>query len=318
MSQKSSKRSSLSKNVLSCWLQNHFEVLISSLLRMRESLIGHLLTAAVIGLALSLPAGLYLGIDSLRAVSGDLQVSTRISVFLTEQASDDDASALAQRLRPNPDIQDIQVITRAQALDEFRQTDGFREVVDALESNPLPPVLLIEPAADASTDIVSLLVDDLRALPETTDVILDMLWLQRLQAMVEGGERLIWALSIILGLGLVLVVGNTIRLHIRNRQDEIEIVMMIGGTDAFIRRPFLYTGLWYGLIGGILAWLIVELTLMFLIEPAQLLGELYQQALPLHGMGIDGLMTLIGAGIAVGLGGAWLVVTLYLRRAEPA
>lgn len=302
---------------LRAWLRNHLEVFVSSLLRMRESLLGHVMTAAVIGLTLSLPAGLYLGIDSLRQLTGDLEITSRISVFLQASANDKDAEALAKRLRPNPDIHQIEVITRAQALEEFRQAEGFREVVGALDDNPLPPLLVVDPAPDTDTALIEALVEDLEALPETDHVILDLAWLQRLQAMIQAGDRLVWSISIILGLGLALVVGNTIRLHIRNRQDEIEIVMMIGGTDAFIRRPFLYTGLWYGLLGGVFGWIILELVLLWLFEPAKLLGLAYQNELLLQGPGLNGLLLMMAAGIAVGLGGAWLVVARYLRRADP-
>jgi cell division transport system permease protein len=154
-------------------------------------------------------------------------------------------------------------------------------------------------------------------LPQIDQAVLDLEWVQRLYSMMALGKRLVIALAALLALGVLLVVGNTIRLAIESRRDEIVIVKLVGGTNAFVRRPFLYTGLWYGLGGGILAWLIIGFGLFWLSSPVAELAGLYRSQFELQGLGIgDSLMMWLCGGL-LGLAGAWLAVSRHLGAIEP-
>jgi cell division transport system permease protein len=278
-----------------------------------------LMTSAVIGIALALPVGLHLLIDNLQQISGGWQHGASISLFLQQQISDSQAAELAEKLRHHRHIESIQLIGKAAALDEFRRLSGFGEALNALDTNPLPALLVVQPVAKSSdTQGAQRLVEELALLPEADLVLLDLQWVKRLQALARIAQRGVLVLASLLGLAVLLVIGNTIRLEIQNRQDEIDISKLIGATNAFIRRPFLYTGTWYGLFGGCLAWLLVSLSIGLLREPVANLANLYQSAFQLQSLDGTGALLLLAGSAGLGLGGSWLAVARHLSRIEPA
>jgi cell division transport system permease protein len=303
---------------LAAWARHHVQSLHATLARFVHDPISQLLTAAVIGVALALPSTLYLTVENLARVAGDLDSTGQISLFLDEALSDADAQDLAKRLAHNPDISAIEIITQAEALEELRQYSGFSEAIDVLGENPLPPVLIVRPSATHRPAGVAALFEDLAALEEVDMAQLDMQWVRRLFAIMAIAERLVLLLAVALGVAVLVVVGNTIRLDIQNRREEIEVVKLIGGTDAFIRRPFLYNGLWYGLVGGVLGWTLVEVGRILLAEPVRHLAGLYGSGFAIQGLGLPGFGTLIGSAAALGLVGSWVAVARHLRHIEPA
>jgi cell division transport system permease protein len=300
------------------WGTRHVQVLLSTLGRLSRSPIATLMTAAVIGIAVALPAGLHLVVKNVQSLSGAWEGSASISLFLRTEVSAQAAEDLATRLRQRPLIEAIQLISREQALAEFRALSGFGEALDLLAENPLPSLLLVQPAPRASEPAAAeALLEQLRAEPEVELAQLDLQWVRRLHAFTAAAQRGIAVLGAVLAAGVLLIIGNTIRLEIQNRQAEIEISRLVGATNAFIRRPFLYTGLWYGLLGGAIAWLLITVGLWLLHGPMERLAGLYQSEFDVLSQtpGILGILFL-GSPL-LGLAGAWLAVSRQLAHVEP-
>ncbi|MGD8932492.1 MAG: permease-like cell division protein FtsX [Chromatiales bacterium] len=303
---------------LKIWLQRHAQVLLSSLGRLVRLPLSTLMTSAVIGIALALPIGLHLLIDNLQQLSGGWEQGAEISLFLKQQIDDEQAAELADKLRRHQRIASIQLIGKTEALNEFRRLSGFGEAIEALDNNPLPVLLVVQPKVEFSdARSAQRLVQELRLLPEAELVQLDLQWVKRLQALARIAQRGVLLLASLLGLAVLLVVGNTIRLEIQHRHAEIEISKLIGATDAFIRRPFLYTGIWYGLFGGSLAWFLVSLSIGLLGGPVAELAGLYQSDFELASLDAGGALLLLAGSAGLGLGGSWLAVARHLSKIEP-
>ena len=300
------------------WLLRHFQMSLSALGRLVRNPLSSLMTAAVIGIAVALPAALHLGVDNFRSLSNAWEGSASISLFLNHDVTDDQAAQIQRQVATRPDVAEAELVTRAQALEEFRRLSGFGEALDLLDENPLPPLVLVRPAAShAGPAEAALLAGELQRFREIDLAQVDLQWVQRLQAITHTVERGIFILAGLLGAAIVLIVGNTIRLEIQNRHAEIEITKLVGGTDAFIRRPFLYEGLWYGLFGAAIASALVILALGLLQNPVERLAGLYQSDFDLSMLttGTFGLM-LLGTPL-LGLGGAWLAVSRQLAMIQP-
>ncbi|HHH35310.1 MAG TPA: cell division protein FtsX [Gammaproteobacteria bacterium] len=297
---------------------SHLQSLLHSLGRMARSPVSSLMTVAVIGIALALPAGLHVLLQNLQGVSAGWENSARISLFLQQGLAAEAVSALESRVQAMPEVASLTRIDPEQALAEFRNLSGFGEAVDALGENPLPTVLVIQPRLEYRDALmVETLLSRLRALPGVELAQLDMAWVRRLFALMEIAKRGVLVLAALLALAVLLIVGNTIRLAIENRRKEIEVQKLIGATDAFIRRPFLYTGIWHGLGGALVAWLLVNLSLALLDGPVEQLALLYDSRLSLEGMGAGVSLVLFAGGAVLGLTGAWLAVGRHLREIEP-
>ena len=239
-------------------------------------------------------------------------------MFLKDQVRGDAAAALANQLRAWPEVAEVTLITPEQALEEFSQRSGFADALATLDENPLPAVLLVAPVLN-STDPASAgaLQEKLRQLPEIDQVQLDLQWVQRLAAILETARRAVLLISALLALAVLLVVGNTIRLEIQNRREEIVVTKLIGATNGFVRRPFLYSGIWYGVLGAATAWLVVELGFWLLEAPVHQLVGLYAGTFTLQTGPWRLLLVLLGGGIALGLLGSWLAVGRHLAAVEP-
>lgn len=303
---------------LKTWLLQHMQAAVYSLGQLARNPGGSLMTIAVIGIALALPAGFYLVLDNAKRVTGNWDMTLQIAVYLKQDVGAESARQLAGTLRDETDIQSVRTISSKEALNEFRELSGFAAAIDALRENPLPAVLLIQPAAAASdTASFDKLLSRLRDLPEVDQAKFDRQWLQRLQAIIDTVQRAVLVLSFVLGLAVLLIVGNTIRLGIYNRRAEIEITKLFGATDAFIQRPFLYTGFWYGLLGTTFAWLLITAAVLLLSGPVRDLAMLYASDYRLSGASFLQFLALFGAGIGLGLGGSWLSVQRHIRAIEP-
>ncbi len=316
--QKARRRRLAGLSSLSGWLLRHAQVSLASLGQLSRSPLPTVMTAAVLGIALALPAGLHLLLGNLQQLAGNLSGSASISLFLYQEVSDQRALELGEELRAWPQVNAVEVVERAQAMDEFRQLSGFGEALEALEENPLPAVLIVEPAPEHAEPVAAeRLLASLRGLAEADIVQLDLQWVRRFAAFTEIARRGVLVLASMLALAVLLILGNTIRLEIQNRHAEIEISKLIGATDAFIRRPFLYLGLWYGLLGGVIAWLLVSLSLWALRGPVASLAGLYESSFRLPLLQFDLLAGLLGVSALLGLAGSWLAVGRHLRAVEP-
>ena len=300
------------------WFAHHLYVWFFSLGQIARTPLPSLMTAAVIGIALALPTGLYLLLENVQYISRDWGGAAQISLFLNKNLTEVQVHKLAEQLLQRPDIATIRIITPAEALEEYRALSGFGEALSALKENPLPPVLVVQPATPQTDFTASeAVLDSLSQLKEVEVAQFDMLWLKRLYAMIEIVRRGIWILASLLSLAVLLVIGNTIRLSIYNRREEIEIYKLVGATDAFIRRPFLYVGFWYGLSGGLIAWLLVNLSFWLLQAPVKKLTALYYSQFELVTLDLFSSSVLLLTGALLGLAGAGLAIGYHLKDIQP-
>jgi len=300
---------------VNAWLRRHRDALREALMRLRAAPLAALLTVAVIGVTLALPGGLYLAVDNVQRLARGLQANGQLSLFLKQEVTDDDAGKLADKIRRLAGVKHANVITRAQALAEFKRHSGFGEALALLDRNPLPAVVVVEPKR-LEPQALAQLATELGRDPRVEIVSLDLDWVRRLHAILEFAERAVAILAGLLGAAVLIIVGNTVRLAVLSRREEIEVTKLVGGTDAFIRRPFLYGGLAQGLFGGFAALLFVGVALAVLAGPAQELARLYGGRLQISGLA--GLaLGLPLAGAALGWLGSRLAVGRHLRRIEP-
>jgi len=299
------------------WIRHHRLSAAESLFRVLDRPVASALTWLVIGIALALPVGFNVGLDNVSRLSADWDSTAQISLFLAENVGEEQARSLSQEWLARDDIDAANFVARSEALAEFSELSGFSDILANLDDNPLPNLVLVTPVAELPEDAVTALRDELATRAEVAEAVLDMEWLQRLNNFMLLGERMALVAGGMLVLGVLLILGNTIRLAIENRREEIVIIKLVGGSNAFVRRPFLYTGLWYGVGGGAAAALLVAVSLWLLGPPVGNLAQLYDSAFRLQGLGLMGSLNLVLVGGALGLAGAWLAVTQHLSRIEP-
>jgi cell division transport system permease protein len=303
---------------VSAWFIRHLQTSIGSLGRLAQHKLATTLTILVIGIALALPACLHLLVANAQLATGNWNRAVDLTVFLKRPTSAEEARRTAERIRQRRDVAEAQLILADEALKEFRRGSGFGDAIDALNENPLPHTIVVRPAA-AYTNTANLqsLAADVRALPSVEVVQLDTAWVNRLNAILEAFQRGLILAAAVLGLGVMVIVGNTIRLDIQNRRDEIEVTKLVGGSDAFVRRPFLYNGFWYGLGGALTAWVISLVAIAVLREPIGRLAGLYGSSFELGVLGPEASAVLLGGGIALGWLGSYIAATRHLRKIEP-
>ncbi|CAL1241673.1 permease-like cell division protein FtsX [Candidatus Methylocalor cossyra] len=295
----------------------HGETLRASFARLWRTPLASTLTILVIALSLMLPASLHGLVRHARQAGAGLEMSSQISLFLKPELSDQSGHQLAERLKAHPDIADAQVIGKEAGLQELRSYGGFGEIVEVLGSNPLPAVVSLKPKDSADPARLEKLVAELGALPETDFVQFDSAWLSKLRALLTVAERAITVFGAVLGSGVLVTVGNTVRLEFQSRREEIEIAKLLGATDGFIARPFVYAGFWYSLLGGALAHVLANLLLLALQLPVAQLAELYGSSFRLGFLNLRETELLLGGAVALGMAGAWLVVRYELWRLCP-
>ena len=300
------------------WLERHVQTFVGSLGRLWQHPFSTLLTVLVIGIALALPACLHVLVQNVRAASGGWSNALDISVYMKPAATLEQAQQAAERVRKRRDVEDVKLVEADDALEEFRRGSGFGEALDALKDNPLPHALVVRPAAEfrEPTQVVSL-TTELRAIEGVDIVQLDTAWVSRFNAILDVVRRIVLLAAGLFALGILVIVGNTIRLDIENRRDEIEVTKLVGGSDAFVRRPFLYSGVWYGLGGALIAWLIVSIVIYVLGAPVQRIAGLYGSTFELNGLRLEGTGVLLVGGVVLGWLGSFIAATRELRGIEP-
>jgi len=297
----------------------HLQVFFYSLGLLSRSPLATLMTASALGIALALPAALYVVLDHASELSGDMNSINQISLFMKKDTPAAEITSIQTKLQAHAGIADVKHINRSAALQEFQDNSGFGDALKALKDNPLPDLLVVYPSlAFSDPQQINTLLIELKKIPQVDLVQLDIQWLQRLYAIIHIGQRGVLIIGCLLALAVLLIVGNTIRLAIENRRSEIVVMKLIGGTDSFIRRPFLYTGFWYGLLGSLIAVLLVNISLIMITDPLAHLSSLYENNLFSLGlMGVDISSTLILSGCLLGLLGARIAVGKHLKDIEP-
>jgi len=300
------------------WLTRHAQACLGSLGALVRTPLASFMTIAVIGITLAMPVAMIVAVDHVIELSSGFEGPGRISLFLKRDVNDAEAKKIAERLRRRQEVAKVEVISREQAYEEFKQQSGFGEALAALERNPLPNVLVVHPASDAErAAALEQLARELGRLDEVELAQLDLEWVKRLHAWLGVIERGVQIVGGLLAIAVLLIVGNTIRLAVLSRRDEIEVSKLVGATDAFIRRPFLYSGLAQGVLGAMLAWLLVQVSLWLLAAPVAELAGLYGSSFALGGLDAPISGALLTAGAVLGWLGARIAVGRHLRAIEP-
>lgn len=302
--------------LFNAWIEAHRSSMADSLRRLGKQPIGSFFTCLVMAVALSLPMGLSLLLSNVERLGGSWQRAAQISLYLQLDASPSEGAGLVSQIKELNGVADAEYISREQALNEFQQQSGLGEALKELPENPLPGVVLVTPL-EVDKPALEALRTRLAAMPKVQQAQLDLVWVERLAAILKLGDRFVFGLTVLLVVALLLVIGNTIRLHIENRRTEIEVIKLVGGTDAYVRRPFLYMGALYGFGAGILSWGILAFGLDWLNEAVLRLAGLYGSNFSLAGVPVaDGLSLLLGA-VLLGYIGAWIAVARHLRELAP-
>ena len=300
------------------WLERHTQTLVGSLGRLWTQPFATLLTILVIGIALALPACLHVLVQNVRAASGGWGNALDISVYMKTDATLEQAKQAQKRIEQRRDVEEVTLVEADAALAEFRKSSGFGEALDALKDNPLQHALVVRPAEEfRDPATVDGLTAELRKIDGVDIVQLDTAWVSRFNAILDVVRRVVLLAAGLFALGILVIVGNTIRLDIENRRDEIEVTKLVGGSDGFVRRPFLYNGVWYGLGGGLVAWLTVTVVIALLGEPVQRIAGLYGSSFQLHGLGLEGSAVLLVGGVLLGWLGSFIAATKEIRGIEP-
>lgn len=300
------------------YFARHAQTLVGSLGRIVHHPFATLMTMGVVAVALALPLFLNLLLSNVRTATGNWNDAFDLSVYMDKKAGPVRTASVAKQLRKRDDVAAVRVITADQALAEFRNDSGFGKALDALSDNPLPDTLIVTPTPAASTPQgTASLKGAIAALADVQNVQLDTEWVNRLHAMLDILRRVVFLTGGLLGAGVVLIVGNTIRLDILNRRVEIEVMKLVGASDGFARRPFLYSGIWYGLGGGLMALILVAVAVAVLARPVESLAKLYGSQFHLQGFGFTTGARLLGLAAGLAWLGSWLAATRHIRSIEP-
>lgn len=297
-------------------LIEHLRVLRFTLQRLLLTPNATLLNILIIGIALSLPVGGYVLLKSVQTLGSQIAGTPQISVFLATGTNDGEIARIGDKLREHSGIKRTEFVSRDAALKKMQQSSGLSDVIGGLPQNPLPDAFVIYPK-DSSLKSLEALRNELKTWQRFEHVQLDSAWIHKLEALLDFGRLAVAILAALLSFALIAITFNTIRLQILTQRDEIEVSKLIGATNAFIRRPFLYFGATQGLLGGIMAWLIISLSLLLLNHQLKALSELYASQFVLQPLSLGDSLSLLLFSLYLGWLGAWLSVARYLSQIEP-
>jgi cell division transport system permease protein len=308
-----------SQHFLSNYVTRHIQAALNSVGQLSRSPFNTIMTCVIIGIALALPLALFIMLKNVEVLSHNFQQSNQLTLYLKPEVVENQANDLLKIIKKNPDINQATLVSPDQGLKELQEQAGITNVLTDLNSNPLPWAIVILPATSLKTPAaLTQLANTLKQNPEVDAVQLDVLWAQRLFALISLAHRFVYALAIFLSLGVLLIVNNCVRSATEHNKKEIDVIKLIGGTHAFIRRPFLYAGMIYGLLGGIIAWQLVDLLLMWLQTPSTQLAELYHSQFKLADINVRDTLSLLAGSLLLGLIGAWVAVTRHLGARRTA
>ena len=296
----------------------HAQSLFSSLGRLFSTPFTTTMTIGVLALAIALVGGFYLVVVNMQQLTSGLEASNKISLFMRDEISEAHANKYAEKIRKNPNVQTVKVITKKQAMAEFKNFSGFGDAIEVLEKNPLPIVLEVLPK-DALVDkaAITKLFEDFKQATEVDFAQMDMAWVERLQSIVATARLGAILLAILLALAVFFIAGNTIRLEIHNRRQEIIIAKLVGATNGFIQRPFLYTGFWIGFLSGVTGWFIATIILLILRPAVENLSGLYSGAFHLMFFSYAETLVLLAISTLLAVVGSWLVLHIQIKQLQP-
>jgi cell division transport system permease protein len=276
------------------------------------------MTVFVLGISLALPATLHLFVKNAQQVGEQWDSASQITLFLKLSTSEKSAENFVKRIRLYPEVANVSYISANKALKEFKVLSGFGDALEYLEGNPLPATVLVTPTQRASqVQAVGELLVKLKGEREVEQGKLDLEWLTRLSAIASLIEDVVFSVALLLCLSVVLIVGNTIRLAILNQKEAIAIMKLVGATDSFIQRPFLYCGVWYGVFGGLLSWIVVGVLAQYLGNAILNLTDLYGSDFAFQSLQFSEALTLIGFAVSLGLLGSYISVRQHIKNIEP-
>ncbi len=277
-----------------------------------------MMTIVVIAVALTLPSGFYLLVENVKQLTGVLETRHYVSLYLKHSVTNEAGKKMVSELVAKSEVKDATLISKEEGLREFRSYSGFDAALGTLEHNPLPVVIRVEPM-EAHNQIHGLrgLVLELERMPGVEFVQIDLEWMERLNSIIDLVRRGIFVLSVFLGMAVIFIVGNTIRLELENRKEEIVVAQLVGATNSFVRRPFLYSGFWYGALSGMLALVFIHLIINLLDEPINQIAFRYNSHFEIQGLGLRKSLFLMQASVMLGIAGAWLVLGGYLKHLRP-
>jgi cell division transport system permease protein len=303
---------------LHAYRDHHAHALFSSLGRLVATPFTSIMTIAVLAISMALASGFYIMVINVQQLTANLESSNQISLFLNDEISNDSAAELANNIRQNPNVQTVKIISKEQALAEFKTYSGFGAAIDVLDKNPLPIVLQVLPKNSLQDkQELEQLFKTLDEFKEVDYAQVDMQWVERLQSIVEVARCGTALFSFMIGIGVLFIIGNTIRLELHNRRDEVMISKLVGATNGFIRRPFLYTGFWIGFISGVSAWFINAILMLILRQPVEKLSGLYEGDLHLVFLSFTETIELLAIASFLGIFSSWAVLIVQLRHTRP-
>jgi len=293
----------------------HLQAIKLSIRQLSVEPLSSIMTFAVIGIALALPMGLFVLLQNVQTITHGLHDTAQISLYLNMNVKQKQIDNLLRVLQKDEGVAQVKYISPQEALKDFQKQSEFSDVLTELKNNPLPGVIIIKPIKNINTRAqINYLFSRLKKLPLINKAQLDMAWLKRLSAIIKLGNRIIYAVMALFAFGVLLIIGNTIRLTTQRYQDEISVLKFLGATKSFIRRPFLYSGIIYGLVGGIIAWLLVDTTMWWLRNPAEQLSNLYGMHFQLQGLNLSSTLVLLISGSLLGYLGSWIAVGKHHHR----
>jgi cell division transport system permease protein len=276
------------------------------------------MTIMVLAIAIASATGFYVLLANVEQLTGNLESSNQISLFLKQEVDDDAGQKLAAKIQQQPQVESVKFLTKQNSLTEFKDFSGFGEAVDALDYNPLPTVIQVLPKNSLDdTESLQQLVAELKQLPQVDIAQLDMQWVRKLQSIVELARSGVWLLSFVLSFAVLFIMGNTIRLELEGRREEVLISKLVGATYAFIQRPYLYTGFWFGFFAGTVAWLMVTSMMLVLKQPIENLSMLYERTFSVVFLGFFESLGVLFISAMLGVLGAWIVLHYQLRQMKP-
>ncbi|MBT0587694.1 permease-like cell division protein FtsX [Alteromonas oceanisediminis] len=297
---------------------NHLRQAVHSLGELWRQPVASLMTIGVLGLSITLPSTLYILVANVEKLSEGWQQASEISLFLKPTVSQQQSQQLVNKLSVFDEIDSVVFIPKDEALIEFEKLSGLGDAIAYLDENPIPDVILVTPTTmHSSPTAAQLLLDKLLKEREVDIGKLDIEWLERLYALVNVARELVTFIGLLLFLAVVLIIGNTIRLNILSKHDEILVMKLVGATDAFIHRPFLYTGFWFGLLGGLIAWFAVLAILWWMDASIERFAELYQKQFNITSLDAQALVVMLGVSILLGLLGSFISVQRHVKQIEP-
>lgn len=296
----------------------HAHAFFSSLGRLVDKPFTSALTVGVLAISIALAACFYLLVANIEQLAGTVESSNQLSLFLKESVSQAQAERLIAEIGKKPEVAQVHMISKEQALAEFKASSGLDAALDALDDNPLPIVLEVVPAqSQVNTDALQDLLEQLSQLPEVSEAQMDMQWLERMQAIIGLARGITRSIGFLLACAVVFITGNTIRLELHNRREEVVIAKLVGATNRFIQRPFLYAGFWIGFLSGVTGWLIVSVVMLCLWRSVENLSLLYEGSFHLRFLHYGESFALIAVSTALGMAGSWVVLNYQLRKLRP-